>query len=167
MIGLLVFGLVVLSVVCLWLLIEQRKSWKFLIWFIPILLILVTSTYVTYTSILGFPKFSIPEKGLYLKHHIDEPKWIYLWILGRDNIPMSYQIVYSRKAHNSLEGVKGKADEGKFMVLGEDVEGQEGGGSEQDDGSNQSGGGFSIGGDISFYEWDYAEQMAPKDTQQQ
>ena len=166
MIGLLVFGLVVLSVVCLWLLIEQRKSWKFLIWFIPILLILVTSTYVTYTSILGFPKFSIPEKGLYLKHHIDEPKWIYLWIFGRDNIPMSYQIVYSRKAHNSLEGVKGKADEGKFMVLGEDVEGQEGGGSEQDDGSNQSGGGFSIGGDISFYEWDYAEQMAPKDTQQ-
>ena len=166
MIGLLVFGLVVLSVVCLWLLIEQRKSWKFLIWFIPILLILVTSTYVTYTSILGFPKLSIPEKGLYLKHHIDEPKWIYLWILGRDNIPMSYQIVYSRKAHNSLEGVKGKADEGKFMVLGEDVEGQEGGGSEQDDGSNQSGGGFSIGGDISFYEWDYAEQMAPKDTQQ-
>ena len=166
MIGLLVFGLVVLSVVCLWLLIEQRKSWKFLIWFIPILLILVTSTYVTYTSILGFPKFSIPEKGLYLKHHIDEPKWIHLWILGRDNIPMSYQIVYSRKAHNSLEGVKGKADEGKFMVLGEDVEGQEGGGSEQDDGSNQSGGGFSIGGDISFYEWDYAEQMAPKATQQ-
>ena len=166
MIGLLVFGLVVLSVVCLWLLIEQRKSWKFLIWFIPILLILVTSTYVTYTSILGFPKFSIPEKGLYLKHHIDEPKWIYLWILGRDNIPMSYQIVYSRQTHNSLEGVKGKADEGKFMVLGEDVEGQEGGGSEQDDGSNQSGGGFSIGGDISFYEWDYAEQMAPKDTQQ-
>ena len=166
MIGLLVFGLVVLSTICLWLLIEQRKSWKFLSWFIPILLVLSASTYVTYTSILGFPKFSIPEKGLYLKHHIDEPKWIYLWILGRDNIPMSYQIVYSRKAHNSLEGVKGKADEGKFMVLGEDVEGQEGGGSEQDDGSNQSGGGFSIGGDISFYEWDYAEQMAPKDTQQ-
>ena len=166
MIGLLVFGLVVLSVVCLWLLIEQRKSWKFLIWFIPILLILVTSTYVTYTSILGFPKFSTPEKGLYLKHNIDEPKWIYLWILGRDNIPMSYQIVYSRQTHNSLEGVKGKADEGKFMVLGEDVGGQEGDFGPEDDGSNQSGGGFSIGGDISFYECDYADQMAPKDTQQ-
>ena len=166
MIGLLVFGLVVLSVVCLWLLIEQRKSWKFLIWFIPILLILVTSTYVTYTSILGFPKLSTPEKGLYLKHHIDEPDWIYLWVLGRDNIPMSYQIVYSRKTHNSLEGVKGKADEGKFMVLGEDIGGQEGDFGPEDGGSNQSGGGFSIGGDISFYEWDYAEQMAPKDTQQ-
>ena len=166
MIGLLVFGLVVLSTICLWLLIEQRKSWKFLSWFIPILLVLSASTYVTYTSILGFPKLSTPEKGLYLKHHIDEPKWIYLWILGRDNIPMSYQIVYSRKAHNSLEGVKGKADEGKFMVLGEDIGGQEGDFGPEDGGSNQSGGGFSIGGDISFYEWDYAEQMAPKDTQQ-
>ena len=125
MIGLLVFGLVVLSTICLWLLIEQRKSWKFLIWFIPILLILVTSTYVTYTSLLGFPKLSTPEKGLYLKHHIDEPDWIYLWVLTKKNVPMSYQIVYSRETHNSLEGVKGKADEGKFMVLGEDVEGQE------------------------------------------
>ena len=60
MIGLLVFGLVVLSSICLWLLIEQRKSWKFLSWFIPILLVLSASTYVTYTSILGFPKLSTP-----------------------------------------------------------------------------------------------------------
>ena len=64
MIGLLVFGLVVLSTVCLWILIEQRKSWKFLLWFIPILLLVVTSTYITYTSILGFPKFGTPEKGI-------------------------------------------------------------------------------------------------------
>ena len=166
MIGLLVFGLVVLSTICLWLLIEQRKSWKFLIWFIPILLILVTSTYVTYTSLLGFPKLSTPEKGLYLKHHIDEPDWIYLWVLTKKNVPMSYQIVYSRETHNSLEGVKGKADEGKFMVLGEDAGGQRGNFGLEDDGSNRAGGGFSIGGDISFYEWDYANEMAPKDTQQ-
>ena len=107
MIGILVFGLVVLSAVCLWLLIEQRKSWKFLIWFIPILLLLVTSTYVTYTSILGYPKVSTPKKGMYLKHFVDEPRWIYLWVLGKDKVPMSYQIVYSRETHNSLEGVKG------------------------------------------------------------
>ena len=166
MIGLLVFGLVVLSTICLWLLIEQRKSWKFLILFIPILLILVTSTYFTYTSLLGFPKLSTPEKGLYLKHHIDEPDWIYLWVLTKKNVPMSYQIVYSRETHNSLEGVKGKADEGKFMVLGEDAGGQRGNFGLEDDGSNRAGGGFSIGGDISFYEWDYANEMAPKDTQQ-
>ena len=118
MIAILVLGLIALSAVCLWLLIEQRKSWKFLIWFIPILLVLVTSTYVTYTSILGFPRVAIPEKGMYLKHHIDEPNWIYLWVLGRNNIPMSYQIVYSKKTHDALEGVKGRAEEGAFMVLG-------------------------------------------------
>ena len=62
MIGLLIFGLAVLSTVFLWILIEERKSWKFLVWFIPVFLVLVTSTYVTYTSILGFPKFGTPEK---------------------------------------------------------------------------------------------------------
>ena len=75
MIETLVFGLIVLSTVCLWLLIEQRKSWKFLIWFIPALLILVSSTYVTYTSLLGIPKVATPERGLYLKHHIAAPNW--------------------------------------------------------------------------------------------
>ena len=165
MIGLLIFGLVILSTVCLWVLIEQRKSWKFLIWFIPILLILVTSTYVTYTSILGFPKVSIPEKGMYLKHHIDEPNWIYLWVLGKNNVPMSYQIIYSRKKHEALEGVRGKAEEGAFMVLGEDktpgpgdeLDGEKGG---------ETGGGYTIGGDISFYEWDHTENMPQKNTQE-
>ena len=68
MIESLVFGLVVLSVICLWLLIEGRKSPKFLIWFIPLLLVLVSSTYVTYTSILGYPKVAKPKAGIYLKH---------------------------------------------------------------------------------------------------
>ena len=163
MIGILVFGLVVLSTVCLWLLIEQRKSWKFLIWFIPILLVLSASTYVTYTSILGYPKVSIPEKGLYLKHFIDEPNWIYLWVLGRDKVPRSYQIVYTRETHNSLEGVKGKSEAGAFMVLGEDsdIDIDEGEGKEQN-----SRRGFTIGGDIGFYEWDFETSLTPKDTQQ-
>ena len=122
MIEILVFGLLVLSVICLWLLIEGRKSPKFLIWFIPALLVLVSSTYVTYTSILGFPKVAIPEKGLYLKHYIDEPNWIYLWVVGKGNIPRSYQIVYSKATHHAMEGVRGKSEEGKFMVLGTDEE---------------------------------------------
>ena len=83
MIGFLVFGLVILSTICLWLLIEQRKSWKFLIWFIPILLVLSASTYVTYTSILGYPKVAIPHQGMYLQHYIAKPNWIYLWVLGK------------------------------------------------------------------------------------
>ena len=161
MIAVLVFGLIVLSVICLWLLIEGRKSPKFLIWFIPLLLILVASTYETYTSILGFPRITTPKKGLYLKHYIDEPNWIYLWILGKGNIPMSYQIVYSREKHESLEGVKGKSAEGKFMILGEAVSDVDGGEGVDEDGD--TGGGFTIGGDISFYQWDFEAGMPPKD----
>tara|TARA_Y100000034_G_scaffold49657_1_gene61348 strand:+ start:80 stop:577 length:498 start_codon:yes stop_codon:yes gene_type:complete len=165
MIEILVFGLVVFCSVCLWLLIEQRKSWKFLIWFIPVFLVLVSSTYVTYTSILGFPRVSIPQKGMYLKHHIDEPNWIYLWILGKNNIPMSYQIIYSRKKHEVLEGVRGKVEEGAFMVLGENP--AQGLGDEQEgEKGGQTGGGYTIGGDISFYEWDFTENMPQKNSQQ-
>ncbi len=162
MIAILVFGLLVLSVICLWLLIEGRKSPKFLIWFIPALLVLVSSTYVTYTSLLGFPKVAIPEKGLYLKHYVDEPNWIYLWVLEKGNVPRSYQIVYSRATHHAMEGVKGKSEEGKFMVLGTDeLDVSEGDGQLDEDG--ERGGGFTVGGDISFYEWDYLSEMPPKD----
>ena len=161
MIGFLIFGLVILSTICLWILIEERKSWKFLVWFIPILLVIVTSTYVTYTSILGFPKFGTPEKGMYLRHYIDEPNWIYLWVLSKKNVPMSYQLIYTREKHDSLEGVKGKAAEGKFMVLGENnQDGQ--GGELNEEGGERSGSGYTIGGDVSFYEWDFTEDMPPK-----
>ena len=163
MIGILVFGLVALSAVCLWLLIEQRKSWRFLVWFIPVLLILSTSTYYTYTSILGYPKVAVPERGLYLKHHIAEPHWIYLWVLGKDNIPRSYQIVYSREKHNALEGVKAKSDEGKFMVI-RNTEGRDS--LSEGEMVENARRGFSIGGDIGFYEWDFETSLTPKDTQQ-
>ena len=161
MIGFLIFGLIVLSVICLWILIEERKSWKFLVWFIPILLVIVTSTYVTYTSILGFPKFGTPEKGMYLRHYVDEPNWIYLWVLSKKNVPMSYQLVYTKKKHDSLEGVKGKAEKGSFMVLGKDI--PQGSGDELDgEDGGERGGGYTIGGDVSFYEWDHTENMPQK-----
>ena len=164
MIAVLIFGLVVLSTICLWILIEERKSPRFLIWFIPVLLVLVTSTYVTYTSILGFPKIGTPERGMYLRHYIDEPNWIYLWVLGKNKIPMSYQLVYSRKKHEALEGVRGKAEEGAFMVLGEDPAnvGEE---DEGESGKKNLGGGYTIGGDVSFYEWDFTENMPSKDVE--
>ena len=123
MIGLLVFGFVVLSVICLWILIERRKDPKLLIWFIPTLLILVSSTYLTYDAILGLPRNEIPEEGYYLKHYVDEPNWIYLWVVYKEKIPISYRLVYTRETHNALEGVKEKSEgEGKFMVLREKVE---------------------------------------------
>ena len=86
-----------------------------------------------------------------------------MWVIDKEQIPISYKIVYSREKHNALEGVKGKAEEGKFMVLGEDeseevgMEGEEG---------KDSAGGHTIGGDISFYEWDYGSQMQQKNPEE-
>ena len=161
MIEILIFGLVLLAIICLWLLIEGRKNPKFLVWFIPVVLVLVSSTYVTYTSILGYPRYDTPKEGLYLKHYVDEPNWIYLWVVYKDKVPMSYKIVYTKQVHNSLEGVRGKAEEeGKFMVLREMEslsaieEGEQG---------NELGGGFTLGGDVGFYEWDFKSMMPRKD----
>ena len=160
MIEILIFGLVLLSVTCLWLMIERRKNPKFLIWFIPFLLILVSSTYMTYTSILGYPRVETPKTGVYLKHYIDEPNWIYIWVIDKERIPISYQLVYSKKTHNALEGVKKKTEvEGKFMVLHEQIT-EEGSGEEEE--KKEEEGGMSIGGDMSFYEWDYKTQLPQK-----
>ena len=163
MIESLIFGLVMLSVICLWLLIEGRKSPKFLIWFIPLLLVLVSSTYVTYTSILGYPRAANPKEGLYLKHYIDEPNWIYVWVIDKERVPISYKIVYSKEVHNALEGVKEKVEEGKFMVLGEDITEEAGG--IQGEENKESADGHTIGGDISFYEWDYKSSMPQKERE--
>ena len=162
MIELLIFGLVLLSVICLWLMIEGRKSPKFLVWFIPLVLILVSSTYVTYSSILGSPRADKPKEGLYLKHYIDEPNWIYLWVVYKEKIPISYRLVYTRETHNALEGVKEKSEgEGKFMGLREKVE--EGPGDEE--GKEEQEGGITIGGDISFYEWEYKSDSQQKNPE--
>ncbi len=162
MIGILVFGLLILSVICLWLLIENRKSWKFLIWFIPVLLLLTSSTYFTYTSILGYAKISMPKEGMYLQHHVAEPNWIYLWVLEKRNTPRAYKIPYSKEKHNALEGVKKKSEEGSFMVLGDNDDMLTG-----DEGEiENSRRGFTLGGDIGFYEWDFETSLTPKDTQQ-
>ncbi len=160
MVEFLILVLIIFSSVCLWLLIEGRKKPIFLVWFIPVFLLLITSIYFTYTSLLGLPKNTIPEKGLYLKHYVDEPKWIYLWILGKDNIPISYQIIYTREAHKTLIDVRGKTAEGRFMVLDKvtDTEGVGEKNTEEDNNKQ----GYTIGGDISFYEWDYESDLPPK-----
>ena len=157
MLEILIFGLVILSATSLWVLIEKRKSPKFLMWYIPVLLILVSSTYVTYTSLLGLPKMETPKSGIYLEYFVDEPNWIYLWVVREDKIPRSYQLTYSKKLHKSLEGVEQQAQEGNFMVLEENMEEGEQAGEE-----NEKGMGYTIGGDISFYKWDYKTALPSK-----
>ena len=156
MLEILIFGFVILAATSLWVLIEKRRNPKFLLWFIPVLLIMVSSTYVTYTSLLGLPKMETPKSGIYLEYFVDEPNWIYLWVVREDKIPRSYQLVYSRKLHKSLEGVEQQVQEGNFMVLEESNEGQ-GDGEEGDKGE-----GYTIGGDISFYKWDYSTELPDK-----
>ena len=158
MIEFLVFGLLTLTVICLWILIEGRKNPKFLIWFIPVILVLVSSTYITYTSILGFPKNGMPDEGVYIYHYVDEPDWIYLWIVEEHNIPKNYKIVYDKKTHNSLEGVQEESARGAFMVLKDMEKGIEG-----DQGEKGLGLGFTVGGDKQFYKWNYKTQMPSKD----
>ena len=124
----------------------------------------MTSTYVTYTSLLGYPRFENPKAGIYLKHYIDEPNWIYIWVIDKEQIPISYQLVYSKETHKALEGVKEKSEEGKFMVLREEVreEGIEG----EEEGAENHEGGITIGGDISFYEWDYKSDSQQKNPEE-
>ena len=157
MLEILIFGFVILAATSLWVLIEKRRNPKFLIWFIPVLLILVSSTYVTYTSLLGLPKFETPKSGIYLEYFVDEPNWIYIWVVREDKIPRSYQLTYSKKLHKSLEGVEQQAQEGNFMVLQEEDEGQSG-----EEGDEEKGEGYTIGGDMSFYKWDYKNALQSK-----
>ena len=89
MIELLILGFITLAIICLWILIERKKDPKFLLWFIPTLLILVSSTYVTYETILGYAMKGQPEKGVYLHHWVDEPDWSYLWMLEKTQ-PSAY-----------------------------------------------------------------------------
>ena len=101
---------------------------------------------------------------MYLKQNIDEPNWIYLWVVYKEKIPIYYQLVYSKEAHKALEGVKEKSEgEGKFMVLREPrEEGIEG----EEEGAENHDGGITIGGDISFYEWEYKSDSQLKNPEE-
>tara|TARA_B100000949_G_scaffold115118_1_gene101758 strand:+ start:574 stop:864 length:291 start_codon:yes stop_codon:yes gene_type:complete len=87
-----------------------------------------------------------------------------LWVVYKEKIPISYQLVYSKETHKALEGVKEKSEqEGKFMVLREPrEEGAEG----EEGGTENKEGGITIGGDISFYEWDYASDSQQKNPEE-
>jgi len=80
------------------------------------------------------------------------------------NILGTYTLLEAAKKHEALLGVRGKAEEGAFMVLGEDPAnvGEE---DEGESGKKNLGGGYTIGGDVSFYEWDFTENMPSKDVE--
>ena len=162
MLELLILGFVVLSVICLWILIERRKEPKFLIWFIPSLLLLISSTYVTYDTLLGYAKFGQPKKAIHISHWVDEPSMIYLWVLEDNTKPRAYRFKYTRAMHDALQGVDKMRRQGKHIVIeeaDENIEGYEGDEVEGDKAKKT----FTLGGGLEFYDWDHMHETQRKE----
>ena len=161
MLELLILGFVVLSVICLWILIERRKEPKFLIWFIPSLLLLISSTYVTYDTLLGYAKFGQPKKAIHISHWVDEPSMIYLWVLEDNTKPRAYRFKYTRAMHDALQGGDKMRRQGKHIVIeeaDENIEGYEGDEVEGDKAKKT----FTLGGGLEYYDWDHLHELPRK-----
>ena len=102
-------------------------------------------------------KIGYPTKGLYLSHYVDEPDWIYLWILQK-GVPVSYKIVYTRSDHETMEGVKAEAEEGEYMMLSKMKPNNGDGDKEKGD----RGSGYTLGGDMNFYKWEHQNSIYNK-----
>ena len=157
MIELLIIGFITLAIICLWVLIERKKDPKFLLWFIPTLLILVSSTYITYETILGYAMKGQQERGVYLQHWIDEPDWIYVWMLEKTQ-PRAYKMVYNREMHDKLEQVGMKSKTGEYVIIQE--EGMMG---ERGEGADKKGKKvYTLGGGLEFYTWEHTDGAPSK-----
>jgi hypothetical protein len=150
MFGLLIFGLLLLTIISLWLMIERRKNYAFLLYFIPFFLLMTLSVYWTYTSILGMPKIGYPTKGLYLSHYVDEPVWIYLWIL-ENRVPVAYKINYSKEGHDTVDGVRMETEQGEYMLLSQSELGEDA----RNEKKGNKGASYTLGGTLNFYKWEY------------
>ena len=165
MIELLVASLFVVSFVCLWVLIDQRKNHKILFIGIPVVFGLVVYSYESYKSLLGKPQpikllLSEEQPFLYISHYIDEPYKIYLWVVTEGNIPHSYEASFSDELKEALQKVSEQVRNGETVLVEPnsastgDNSGEEGEGAEVGQTDDQKG--FSNVGGLEFYTWDYA-----------
>ena len=168
MIELLITGLFVFVAISLWLMIENKGNPRFLLWFVPLSLGLTVSIYVTYTTLLGKPKLEIPseESSYHLAHWVDEPNWIYLWVIHEtDKEPTSYKMPYERKMHDTLEQIQGKKEKGEEVII---IEGM-GKNSRRNqmiregDMSGNMRKSESLGGSLEYYVWRHDLEMPSKD----
>ena len=165
MLSVLTFAWIVISSICLWVLIEQRKKPIFLFFFIPAFLIMTTSTYFTVRSLFGYPtNDQLPSEFVYISHMVHEPYDIYFWLLEMGNKePRAYRVPYDRRFHEQANKAQQMTAEGGYVMgsfeylpptFGEDGEFEEGGESE---------GGRTVGGDLIFYQFEH-QDMLPKNT---
>ena len=169
MIELLVSGLFVFVAISLWLMIENRGNPKFLLWFVPLALGLTVSIYVSYTTLLGKPKLEIPsqETSYHLAHWVDEPNWIYLWVIhNTDKEPTSYKIPYEREMHDSLEQIEGRKQMGEEVIIegvGENFKRSQKIREGDLDGKFRKA--HTLGGNLEFYIWNHETEMPSKEEQ--
>jgi len=168
MIELLITGLFVFVAISLWLMIENKGNPRFLLWFVPLSLGLTVSIYVTYTTLLGKPKLEIPseESSYHLAHWVDEPNWIYLWVIHEtDKEPTSYKMPYERVMHDSLEQIQGRKEKGEEVIIIEGMgknskrnqlirEGDLEGNMRKSE---------SLGGSLEYYVWRHDLELPSKD----
>ena len=122
-ISLLFFSIILFVVLCLFTLItlvKKRKSLLFV--FIPLVLFLMGSVAYTYTELMGHPTTKeLPSKFLVVKHFIDEPDAIYLWVLTPGiKKPIGYELPYSKELHRLISK---KMKEAKEMGEGTQLRG--------------------------------------------
>ena len=167
MIQLLIVTIFIVSFVCLWVLIDQRKNHKILFLGIPIVFGLVVYSYESYKSLLGKPQpikilLNETQPFLYISHYIDEPSSIYLWVVKEGNVPHSYKAEFTKELKQALDKVNGKVNNGETVLvepnstlIGDGSSFEEGGGG-IDESSPEDRKGFTKGGGLEFYTWDYA-----------
>ena len=110
-VSLLFLSLIMFAVLCLFTLITLVKRKSFLFVFIPLVLFLTGSVAYTYTQLMGYPTTKeLPSKFLVVKHFIDEPDAIYLWVLTPGiKEPIGYELPYSKELHRLISKMMQKA----------------------------------------------------------
>ncbi len=168
MIQFLIASLFLVSFVCLWVLIDQRKNHKILFIGIPVVFGLVVCSYESYKSLLGKPQpiellLSEKQPFLYISHYIDEPSNIYLWVVTEGNIPHSYKVTFTDELKEALQKVNEQVKNGETVLVEPNSSyaesnfiGDEGGGGLMEGGRPENQKGFTKGGGLEFYTWDYA-----------
>jgi hypothetical protein len=100
-------GLVVFTITSLWVIIKTAKT-KFLFFYIPAVVVLVTGMIFVYQSILGLPNPNKPPEKFSIIHFmVIEKESIFLWILkDGEKAPRSYVRPYTKKEHEELEKLR-------------------------------------------------------------
>jgi len=147
----LIFAWVVLLSIVLWDLIQKGQSKGYLFVMIPASLFLVSTTYITINSMLGYPTEDIKQKRFTLiASAVQEPLWIYYWVIHEgDTEPRVYKIPYTERNHGQQQETqqqqsKGERIEGKFKKASNMGEG-------------------TVGGELEFYKFKFSDKV-PKNN---